>query len=102
MKMKQKFFIFGEDPLNKYAFQKNENPINIDEVNIKRMVLSKKVSYDNKGSFKYIIGYVHKGGDFPATLYIKLTKMNGYTKYFDNNNRYMNFLANDKKLLKKQ
>ena len=27
--------------------------------------------------------------------------MNGYTEYFDNNNKYMNLLANDKKLLKK-
>ena len=27
--------------------------------------------------------------------------MNGYTKYFDKNNKYMNLLAHDKKLLKK-
>ena len=27
--------------------------------------------------------------------------MNGYTKYFDNNNNYMNLLVHDKKLLEK-
>ena len=27
--------------------------------------------------------------------------MNGYTKYFDNNNKYMNLLVHDKKIVKK-
>ena len=32
---------------------------------------------------------------------MKLPEINGYTKYFDNNNKYMNLLANDKFFLKK-
>ena len=28
--------------------------------------------------------------------------MNGYAKYFDSNNKYMNFLFHDKELQKKQ
>ena len=32
---------------------------------------------------------------------IKLPQMSGYVKYFDSNNKYMNFLVNDKELLEK-
>ena len=33
---------------------------------------------------------------------MKRPQMNGYTKYFDNNNKYMNLLVHDKKILKEQ
>ena len=63
-------------------------------------MLSIKHPYGNKGSFKYITGYIHKGRVFPAPLCINLPKTNGYAKYFDNNNNYyVNLLANDKKFL---
>ena len=42
--------------------------------------------YGNKDSFKYFIVYRHKGNAFPAQLFIKLPQMNGYSKYFDENN----------------
>ena len=99
--MEQKTLVFGEDCINKNAFHKDKRPINIDEVDIKRIVLSSKHSYGNKGSFKYFIGYIHVGKVFPTPLCIKLAQMNGYTKYFNNNNKYMNLLVHDKKLLKK-
>ena len=41
------------------AFHKNKRPINIDKVDIKKIVLSKKDSCCKKGSFKYFIGYMH-------------------------------------------
>ena len=37
---------------------------------------------------------------FPAPLCIKIPQMNGYVKYFDNNNKYISILVCDKKLLK--
>ena len=40
--MEQKALIFGEDCINKNAFLKNKRPINIDEVDIGRIALSKK------------------------------------------------------------
>ena len=98
--MEQNTLIFGEDCINKNAFHKNKRPINIDEVDIKRIVLSSKHSYGNRDSFKYFIGYIDIGNILPAPLCIKLPQMNGYTKYFDNNNKYMNLLVHDKKLLK--
>ena len=34
-------------------------------------------------SFKYFIGYRHKGNAFPSLLCVKLPQMNAYAKYFD-------------------
>ena len=56
--MEQKVLIFGEDYINKNAFHKNKKTISIDEVDSKRIVLSSKHSYRNKGSLKYFIGYI--------------------------------------------
>ena len=56
--MGQKVLIFGEDSINKSAFHKNKRPINIDEVDTRRIVLSSKHSCGNKGSFKYFIRYI--------------------------------------------
>ena len=94
--MEQKALIFDEDCINKNAFHKNKRPINIDEVDIRRIVLSSKHSYGNKSSSKYFIGYINNGIAFPILLCIKLPQMNGYTKYFDNINKYMNLLVHDK------
>ena len=64
-------------------------------------MLSEKNSYGKKGSFKYFIGYKNETDPFPAPLCIKLPQMNGYVKYFDNNNKCINLLVRDKELLKK-
>ena len=58
---------FGENGIFKSAFHINKRPINIKKVDIEEIVLSHKVSY-NKGSFKYFIGYRHKGNAFPSPL----------------------------------
>ena len=76
-----------------------ELPINIDKVDIKKIVLSNKEPYGNKGSCKYIIGYKINAGIIP--LCIKISKVNVYAKYFNKNNIYMNLLINDKEILKK-
>ena len=70
----------------------------MDKVKIKRIISSNKTSYDNKGSFKYYIGYLHEvEGLLP--LCVKLPQLIGYTKFFNNDNRYVNFLINDKKII---
>ena len=48
--MKQKALYFGENGIIKNDFHKNKRPININEVDIKRIVLSNKKSYGNKDS----------------------------------------------------
>ena len=58
--MEQEPLYFGENGIIKIAFHKNKIPIKINEVDIKEIVLSHKKSY-GKDSFKYFIGYRHKG-----------------------------------------
>ena len=43
--MEQEAVHFGEDSIIKSAFHKNKKPININEVDIKRIALSNKKSY---------------------------------------------------------
>ena len=50
--MEQEAVHFGEDSIIKSAFHKNKKPININEVDIKRIALSDKKSLC-KDSFKY-------------------------------------------------
>ena len=84
--------------LLKVLFIKIKKPININEVDIEEIVLSHKKSY-GKDSFKYFIGYRHKGNAFLSPLYVKLPQMNAYAKYFDKSYKYMNLLVNDQEIL---
>ena len=98
--MEQEAVYFEENGIIKNAFRKNKRPININKIDIEEIVLSHKKSY-GKDSFKYFIGYRHKGNAFPSPLCVKLPQMNAYAKYFDKNNKYINLLVNDKEILKK-
>ena len=82
--MEQEDSHFGEKSIIKIAFHKNKKPININEVDFKRIALPDKKSY-TKDSFKYFNGYRHEGDTFP--LCIKLLQMNAYAKYFDKNSK---------------
>ena len=88
VKMEQEVVDFGKNSFIKSAFQKNKKSININEVHIKRITLSVKKSYV-QDSFKYFIGYRHKGNPVPFPLCRKLPQMNAYAKFFDKNNKYM-------------
>ena len=70
-------------------------PININEVNICEIDVSKKVLY-GKG-FNYFIGF--KGDDKVRSSCIMLLKMIGYVKCFDET-KCMLFLIEDEELLK--
>ena len=97
--MEQEAVYFGEIGIMKSAFHENKRPININEVDIKEIVLSHQKSYI-KDSFKYFIEYRHKGNAFPSPLCVKLLQMNSYAKCFNKNDKYINFLVNDKEILK--
>ena len=79
-------------------FHKHKHLIDIDKVDIDRIVLFNKDSFGKKGAFKYVIGYRTSQGI--KSLCIKISQMNGYVKYFDSNNKYTNLLVHDKELLK--
>ena len=53
------------------------------------------------GSFKYFIGYINNGQCFSKSIMQKNPQINGYVKYIDNNNKYVDLLVHDKSCLKK-
>ena len=100
MKYGTRSSVFWRKCIIKSAFHKNKRTININKVDIEELVLSHKKLY-SKDSFKYFIGHRHGGNAFPSPLCVKLTQMNAYAKYFDENNKYINLLVNNKEILKK-
>ena len=92
--------IFDKQCINKNTFHKNKRKISIDEVEIRRRVLSKKFVCGKKGSFKFFIGYINETEAFAVSLCINLLQMNEYVRYFDINNKCINLLVHDKELLK--
>ena len=91
MRQKPIFKINGKEyERNKYSLQKDRNPININDVDIKKIVLSNKTPYGKQGANKYYIAYLN-GGFKP--LYISIKNIETYT-----NRMYV--LANDNELLK--
>ena len=54
--MEQKVFTFGEKYINKNKFHMHGKSINVNEVDIKKVLLSNKVLNVNKGSYKYCTG----------------------------------------------
>ena len=77
---------------DKSYFQKDKKkPININEVDTKKIVLSKKTPHGKQGVNKYYIGYVGCTGIRPLHIIIKNIKL-----YID----HMNVLATDNELLK--
>ena len=74
--MEKKVFSFGKQHSIKNKFHICEESISINEVDIKRIVLSDK--------------------------YIKLPQMNAFATYFNNNNKCINHLVKDEEILKKK
>ena len=76
-----------------------ETSININKIEINRIVLFNKTSYGNKGSFNHYIRYRHADGNL-SPQNIRLPQLTGYIKHFSDENKLINFLFTDKKLFK--
>ena len=61
--------------IDKYYFQKYKKPININEVDTKKIVLSNKTPYGREGANKYYIGYVGSTSFRPLHMIIKKIKL---------------------------
>ena len=79
----------------KANFTKNSS--SIDDVDVNKILVSKKEPYGTKNSFKYFIGY--NDTDVIRPLCVRLPQMTGYARKFDEN-ALMSFRANYKQLLK--
>ena len=88
---------FGDKKINKRDVYKNKKLFKIEDIDINKILVSKKESYGTKNSLKYFIGY--NDDDTVRPLFIKLPQMIGYVKQFDSN-KTMSFKVIDNKLLK--
>ena len=74
----------------------------MDDININKILVSKKEQYGKYNSFKYFIGY--NDNDVIRPLFLGLSKMTGYINKFDENKSKdeitMPLMVKDKQLLK--
>ena len=88
---------FNDKKIKKSDFYENKKVFQIDNIDVKNILVSKKEAYGTKNSFKYFIGY--NDDDVIRPLLVKLSQMIGYARKF-NENVTMSFKVNDKQLLK--
>ena len=84
--------------INKSNFYKNKDLFNIHDIDVNKILVSKKGSYGTKDSLKYLIGY--NDDEVIRSFCIKLNQMVGYVKHFDVSET-MSLKVSDNKLLKK-
>ena len=89
---------FDDKKINKSNFYKNKKLFSLNDIDVNKILVSKKESYGTKYSRKYFIGYTND--DVIRPLCIILPQMVGYVKHFDSN-KTMSFKVSDNKLLKK-
>ena len=80
--MSGKSINFDDKKINKSTFYKNKKLFNIHDLDVNKILVSKKESYGTKNSLKYFIGY---NDDVIGPLCIKVPQMIGYVKHFDSN-----------------
>ena len=93
----EKIIKFGDIKIEKQKFHQHKEPISIKNVDINKITVSCKVSFDKKG-FNYFIGYEHANNIRP--LSIILQKMKSYRKDFDET-KFMSFLIRNIELWEK-
>ena len=81
---------------------KNKKIFNIDDIDVNKILVSKKEQYGKHNSFKYFIGYNYN--DVMRPLFLGLSQMTDYINNFDEskdkNTITMSFKVKDKQLLK--
>ena len=72
---------FDDRKIKKSDFDKNKKVFQIDEVDVDKILVSKKEPYGTKNALKYFIGY--NDNDVIRPLCLRLPQMTGYTRKFD-------------------
>ena len=83
--------------VKKSDFCKNKKVFHIDNIDVDKILVSKKEPYRTKDALKYFIGY--NDNDVIRLLCLRLLQMTGYFKKF-NENATMSFRVDNKQLLK--
>ena len=93
--MNTKNINFDNKKISKNDFYKNKL-FQVDDIDINKILVSKKEPCGTKNAFKYFIGY---NDDVIGPLFVRLPQMRGYSKTIDENVT-MSFRVNNKQLLK--
>ena len=82
-------------------YNKNKKIFNIDDIDVNKILVSKKEQYGKYNSFKYFIGY--NDNDVIRPLCLRLSKTTGYINEFNENKNtiIMSLRVNDEQLFKK-
>ena len=97
---------FDDKKIKKSDFyNKNKKIFNINDIDVNKILVSKKEKYGKYNSFKYFIGY--NENDVIKPLYLELSQMNGYINKHKNKNKNknkntitMSLMVKDKQLFK--
>ena len=79
-------------------YNKNKKIFNIDDIDVNKILVSKKEQYGKYNSSKYFIGY--NDNDVIRPLYLFLSQATGYINKFDKNKITMSLMIKDIQLLK--
>ena len=97
--MSKRSINFDDKKIEKSGFYKNKNKkiFNIDDIDVNKILVSKKEPYCKNNSLIYFIGYNHNNVIRPLCL--KLSKMTGYINKHDNEKTItMSLRVNDEQL----
>ena len=73
--------IFDGKKIKKWDFYKSKKVFNIDDIDVNKILVSKKEQYGKYNSFKYFIGY--NDNDVIKPLYLEDSQITGYINKFD-------------------
>ena len=96
--MNEKTLKFNNIKINKKEFHKSKQANDLDSITIDQIVVSDKFKHSEEG-YKYFIGY--KEDEIIKPLCIILPQMNGYIKYFENDEKNMSFLIKNDEVWEK-
>ena len=98
IRMSGKNINFEDKQIKKRSFYKNKKLFKVEDIDVNKILLSKKDPYGANKSIKYFIEY--NDDDVIRALCIKLPQMIGYVKCFVSN-KTMSFKVTNKKTVKK-
>ena len=96
--MSGKTLKFDNIQVNKKEFHASKQTIDVNLVDINKIVISDKFKHSDK-YFKYFIGY--KDDNIVRPLCIILPQMSGYIKYLETGGKSMSFMIEDDSILNK-
>ena len=74
---------FDDKKIKRSEFYKNKKVTRIDDIDVNKILVSKKEPYGTENSFKYFVGY--NDNDVIRPLCVRLPQITGYARRFDEN-----------------